>query len=647
MSVDRSHDFGRAGLVAALCLAAALAAAMLAGPARAGTASDEDAAPRLAARYAPIVVVRDQAEPCDREGEAYRPVPVETVLDTPEIVLLDADGNVVTEGPGARDLAGRGPETSLDLPGNPRRPGCGFEEDFRRLGGGRPDVAYAHVARDPAAPDRIALQYWLFWYFDDFANTHEGDWEFIQIVFPASSAEEALGVAPLEVGYSQHSGGERARWTDAKLERQGDHPVVYAGVGSHANYFSSDLFLGRNADQGFGCDDTTGPSTRLTTEARLLPSSPPDPDGSLAWLLFEGRWGEFQPPPYDAPPGPRTKEEWSAPIAWQDSLRDSSFAIPAASTVGPTATGAFCSLVKVGGRIYTEVTSTWVLLLMVVGLVAVGGVSVRSTRWSPPVPLPVRRRRASGQILRDAWTLYRRHRRPLLWLGALFVPAAIVESAVQEFVVSFTSIGALVDVAGRQSLVSAAVGLLVVGAGHLVAAAIVMTGVAGVIGTIGTGRSVGVRDAYRLLGARLSSALGVVGIAAAAAVVLAVTVVGIPLAVYLVVRWAVAEQSCAIEGLPARAALRRSRELTRRRWWRTARLAALVSLLGSISGPLVGIVLLFVSDLPLGAINAVSSLVFVITMPFVGVAMALLYGDLAATEAVGPDPGSGAGDTVR
>ncbi len=38
---------------------------------------------------------------------------------------------------------------------------------------------------------------------------------------------------------------------------------------------------------------------------------------------------------------------------WQDSLRDGSFAVPAAFTIGPTATGAFCSLVKVGGRIYT------------------------------------------------------------------------------------------------------------------------------------------------------------------------------------------------------------------------------------------------------------------------------------------------------
>lgn len=125
------------------------------------TAQDGDAAQRLADRHAPIVVVKDQSEPCDRDGEPYRPVPVETVLDKPEIRLLDGDGEIVLNGPGVDDIVDRGPETSLDFPGNPRRPGCTFERDFARFGEGRPDVAYAHLATDVTAPGRIALQYWF------------------------------------------------------------------------------------------------------------------------------------------------------------------------------------------------------------------------------------------------------------------------------------------------------------------------------------------------------------------------------------------------------------------------------------------------------------------------------------------------------
>ena len=602
-----------------------------AGPA-AAAGSPERAAQELAGRYAPIVVVRDQSGPCDRDGEAYRPVPVETVLGRPEIVLLDGNGVVVKRGPTAPDLAGLGPEASLDFPGNPRRPGCGFEEDFLVFGAGQPNVAYAYVATEAGAPGRLVLQYWFFWYFDDYVNTHEGDWEFVQIVFPAATAAEALAVAPSEVGYSQHSGGERAGWEDDKLERDGDHPVVYAGVGSHANYYTSAVYLGRSADQGFGCDDTTGPSTRLTTGARLLPSSAPDPDGPLAWLLYEGRWGELQPAPYDAPPGPQTKKEWGAPLEWQDALRDGSFAIPAGATLGPTATGAFCSAVRVGGRVYTAVTSPLILILIVLGLVSVGGATARSTQWRPPVPFPLRRRRASGQILRESLGIYRHRRRVLLALGALFIPVAMVEVVLQEVVLRLTPLGALVDTAGDNSLVSAAAALIVGGAGHLVATAVVLAGTAGVVGMLDAGRPAGPREAYRLLSERLLPALGVLAIASIAIVLLTLTVVGIPLAVILIVRWAVATQACVIERLPAREALRRSRELTLGRWWRTARLAALVNVLGAISGPVVGIVLLFTTGLPLVTINAVSSLIFVVAMPFVGIAMALLYGDLVAAE---------------
>ncbi len=617
--------------IAVACAAVVAGFAVLAGAGSAAAqAGGEPGAAELAARYAPVVVTRDQQGACDRGGEAYRPTGVEVALGKPEIVLRDGDGEIVARGPRAADLAGLGPETSLDFPGDPRRAGCGYEQDFIRFAAGEPDVAYAHIARDATAPDRLALQYWFFWYFDDYVNTHEGDWEFIQIVFPAATAQEALETTPVEVGYSQHSGGERAAWDDDKLERRGDRPVVYAGAGSHANFFTSDLYLGRSADEGFGCDDTTGPSTFRPTEARLLPASGSEARGDLAWLSFEGRWGELQPAPYDAPAGPATKEAWRAPIAWQDTLRDRSFAIPSSRTLGPTATDAFCSVVQTGGRVYTAVTSPFVLLVLVAGLISVGGVAARSTRWSPPVPLPLRRRRASGQILRDAGRFYRAHRPVMIALGALFIPAAIVETVLHELVLGLGPVRALIDTATEDSLVSAAATLIVGGTGHLIASAVVLAGAAGVAGMLESGRPVGVRDAFGRLGERLWAVLGVLGWAMLVIPLLVLTIVGIPYAVHLIGRWAVANQVAVLEGAPAREALRRSSELTRGRWWRTVRLAAVVNTLGAVSGPALGIALLFTTDLPLIAVNAVSSVVFVVAMPFVGLAMAYLYGDLVA-----------------
>ena len=46
-------------------------------------------------------------------------------------------------------------------------------------------TVYAHVAKDPDYPGKVALQYWFFYPFNDFNNTHEGDWEMTQLVFDA------------------------------------------------------------------------------------------------------------------------------------------------------------------------------------------------------------------------------------------------------------------------------------------------------------------------------------------------------------------------------------------------------------------------------------------------------------------------------
>ena len=69
---------------------------------------------------------------------------------------------------------------------------------------GTKPTAYAHVATEKG---RLALQYWFFYPFNDFNNTHEGDWEMIQLNFDAPDAQQALETQPTEVGYSPARGG--------------------------------------------------------------------------------------------------------------------------------------------------------------------------------------------------------------------------------------------------------------------------------------------------------------------------------------------------------------------------------------------------------------------------------------------------------
>ena len=59
-----------------------------------------------------------------------------------------------------------------------------------------------------------------------------------------------------------------------QAEKEGTHPGIYDATGSHANYFSRALFLGRGAREGFGCDDTRDATRRLEPRT-VLPAGYP------------------------------------------------------------------------------------------------------------------------------------------------------------------------------------------------------------------------------------------------------------------------------------------------------------------------------------------------------------------------------------
>ncbi len=95
----------------------------------------------------------------------------------------------------------------------------------------------------------IVLQYWFLYFYNDWrstffgANDHESDWEMICVYLSESKTGE---VSPEWVAYASHdySGDDlRRRWDDPELERIGEHPVVYAGAGSHASYYTGGEYL--------------------------------------------------------------------------------------------------------------------------------------------------------------------------------------------------------------------------------------------------------------------------------------------------------------------------------------------------------------------------------------------------------------------
>ena len=192
---------------------------------------------QLAEKYAPVVGLK-QHEPCADTGEAYRPVPVETVLGLPDVVLLGPDGTVVKKAPTAADLYGKGEEYWLDFPGDPLDAGCSYEEWFNRIAAGKPTTAYAHIVEEQG---QLALQYWFYYPFNDWNNKHESDWEMIQLVFDAPTAEAgarpdacarrllaARGSRERDLGRRQARETQRSpgRVPGRRLARQPVRPIV-------------------------------------------------------------------------------------------------------------------------------------------------------------------------------------------------------------------------------------------------------------------------------------------------------------------------------------------------------------------------------------------------------------------------------------
>ena len=92
------------------------------------------------------------------------------------------------------------------------------------------------------------------------------------------------------------------------------------------------------------------------------------------------------------------------------------------------------------------------------------------------------------------------------------------------------------------------------------------------------------------------------------------------------------------DDLSATDSLRRSSLLIRGHWWRTLGFTALVDILAILSGPLIGIGLLLLTDHSLNFINLAAALVYTLTVPCAAIQLTLYYFDLEARAVTEPRP---------
>ena len=601
----------------------AVGAGLVACPPAGAVEERQSAAQRLAAEYAPITMVRKEEDPpCQKSAEQYEPTSVHTVLGNPAVKLeRNVKGQkpeVVAIAPTVEQIGGLPSNYFLNYNGYPLDDTCVYARDFKALKkrGRAPAVTYAHIAREDGY-DGFALQYWFFWYFNQFNDVHEADWEGMQIVFDADTPEEALGEEPTKIILFQHAGGERADWDDAKVEKEGRHPVVYPAAGSHSVFYSSAVYV-ENAEHGagLGCDDTSSPLREIRPRAVLLPDFVAD-EGPFAWLSFRGHWGQSAGKLNSAPAGPATKVVWEKPLSWMADQRDSSARMPGGSIAGPQVTKAFCDLVEGVSEVVNakQRSSTRTLILLALAALAIVAF-VGITRWGPIDLENLRARRSFGQIVRTARRLYGRHWKPMVVIALTAIP---VIGGVQYVSANFIpagsgtlALGDLFDNLARPVATAVLAGVVIVFVRSLMA----------------TGQA-GLRDSWRGMSRRFWRV-----VAAQLAVTIGVTlmffsVVGIPFAIWKLVGWAFVGQEILLDNKSFRAAFRGSSELVRGRWWHAARPIAFFSLITAIVGPALTFALIFTS-LPLVWINFLGSLIFALFIPYVALGETLLYLDLQA-----------------
>lgn len=187
----------------------------------------------------------------------------------------------------------------------------------------------------------VAIQYWFCYYYDDWANQHEGDWEGICIFLHGDGRD----YSPAGASYYAHETGLRRRWQDIERTAMDDHPLVYVAAGSHASYF-------QYVDPGYlttiqnyilpivGLKINIGlKSSHLDVVPdcqHFAPVKPnvellPDPVGpddenapvwkNAGWLAYPGKWGVnvLWRLGFGGPRGPRQKGlKWYNPFVWME-----------------------------------------------------------------------------------------------------------------------------------------------------------------------------------------------------------------------------------------------------------------------------------------------------------------------------------------
>jgi hypothetical protein len=216
------------------------------------------------------------------------------------------------------------------------------------------DLAKKRELPDGFGSNDVALQFYFYYYFNDWFNRHEGDWEGITLLLREKDGD----FTPDWVGYAAHIGGARREWADVnKSPDDQNSPLVFVGAGSHASYFEhrekgyrtlNRELKGPGFWKGVGRRSywlagklglsskiehwdvvpESSDETRVVPECVLIPENDNRKDPEFWWSSYSGYWGEIPSELVDfeggelalSTPGPQGPwlqgSKWKNPFHW-------------------------------------------------------------------------------------------------------------------------------------------------------------------------------------------------------------------------------------------------------------------------------------------------------------------------------------------
>jgi hypothetical protein len=274
-----------------------------------------------------------------------------------------------------------------------------------------------------------------------------------------------------------------------------------------------------------------------------------------------------------------------------------------------------------------------VLVAIPLALLALLALIAWRTRWLPLELGDLRRGRRFGQLLLAAAALYWRHWRAFAPIGLTAIPVVGGFFALTWLLTGDP--GRRIDEELGFNGLHVAAGELISGLGRPITEAVIAAVVIVAVREIAETGSASFSGAYRGMWQRFRRVVGAQLLAELALLLMALTVIGIPVAAWKFVGWFFIQQQILFEDSGMREAFRGSSALVRGRWWYTLRVVAVFAVIAAITGPVLGFALIF-ANISLLLINIIGAVVFALLVPYVAIGRTLLYFDLQVESARAP-----------